>query len=47
MDSRMHFWQYKALVWIRKVRYKGLVLVHTQPLMEAMSHNLYRFLVLL
>ncbi|XOD67724.1 MAG: hypothetical protein ACMUEL_07350 [Flavobacteriales bacterium Tduv] len=42
MGSRTYFWQYKALVWIRKPRYKGLDRVHAQHLMESMSHNLYR-----
>ncbi|XOD68087.1 MAG: hypothetical protein ACMUEL_09545 [Flavobacteriales bacterium Tduv] len=42
MGSRTYFWQYKALFWIRKGRYKGLDRVHAQHLMEAMAHNLYR-----
>ncbi|XOD67057.1 MAG: hypothetical protein ACMUEL_03345 [Flavobacteriales bacterium Tduv] len=41
--SRMYFWQYKALVWLRKTHYKRLdPVVHAQDIMEAMAPNLYR-----
>ncbi|XOD67492.1 MAG: hypothetical protein ACMUEL_05995 [Flavobacteriales bacterium Tduv] len=42
MESRSYFWKYKALVWIRQARYKGLAPLHAQPIMEDMAHNLYR-----
>ncbi|XOD67431.1 MAG: hypothetical protein ACMUEL_05625 [Flavobacteriales bacterium Tduv] len=35
------FWQYKALILIRKDRHKELAHVHAQHLIEAMAHNLY------
>ncbi|XOD67217.1 MAG: hypothetical protein ACMUEL_04385 [Flavobacteriales bacterium Tduv] len=32
MGNRTDFWQYKALVWIRKGSYKGLARVHSSIL---------------